>query len=77
MHYPKLLPLLVPDGWSFQHFIDGVLPKLVQAYDYLREDTEIKLLLFLWEPEYPIHTCKHKHVCLQKNIKIRYKYIYI
>lgn len=32
---PYLSPLLVPDGGSFQHFVDGVLPKLMQARDIL------------------------------------------
>jgi len=27
-----LCPLLVPDGQTFQHFIDGVLPKIVQLH---------------------------------------------
>ena len=30
-HYRALLPLIVPEGWSFQHFMDGTLPKLIQA----------------------------------------------
>ena len=30
-----LCPLLVPGGGSFQHFVDGVLPKLMQARDVL------------------------------------------
>jgi hypothetical protein len=30
-----LLFALVPDGWSLQHFLDGVLPKLVQARELL------------------------------------------
>ena len=29
-HYPVLCPLLVPNANSFQHFLDGVLPKLAQ-----------------------------------------------
>ena len=34
-HVAYLSPLLVPEGGSFQHFVDGVLPKLVQARDVL------------------------------------------
>ncbi|KAK6172491.1 hypothetical protein SNE40_016129 [Patella caerulea] len=30
-----LCPLLVPESNAFQHFIDGVLPKLMQVYDYV------------------------------------------
>ncbi|XP_050397512.2 uncharacterized protein LOC126815686 [Patella vulgata] len=30
-----LCPLLIPDSFAFQHFIDGVLPKLMQVYDYV------------------------------------------
>ena len=30
-----VVPLLVPDGYTFQHFIDGVLPKIIQAYDII------------------------------------------
>lgn len=30
-----LLFALAPDGWSLQHFLDGVLPKLVQARELL------------------------------------------
>eukprot|EP00550_Attheya_septentrionalis_P012343 CAMPEP_0198302084 /NCGR_PEP_ID=MMETSP1449-20131203/53892_1 /TAXON_ID=420275 /ORGANISM="Attheya septentrionalis, Strain CCMP2084" /LENGTH=379 /DNA_ID=CAMNT_0044004345 /DNA_START=235 /DNA_END=1374 /DNA_ORIENTATION=+ len=35
-HFARLVPVMVPDGWSFQHFLDGVLPKLVQALPYLQ-----------------------------------------
>lgn len=28
---PRIRPLIVDDGWSFQHFIDGVLPKLFNS----------------------------------------------
>ena len=27
---------MVPDSWSFQHFIDGVLPKMVQAWEQIQ-----------------------------------------
>ncbi len=26
-----IIPLFVPEGYTFQHFIDGVLPKIIQA----------------------------------------------
>ncbi len=28
----RVQPLIVDDGWSFQHFIDGVLPKLFNSF---------------------------------------------
>ncbi|KAK6168515.1 hypothetical protein SNE40_021030 [Patella caerulea] len=28
-------PLLIPESSTFQHFIDGVLPKIIQAYDII------------------------------------------
>ena len=42
--YHVLLPMLVPDGGYFQHFIDGVLPKLAQSY-HLIQQPNVKLLL--------------------------------
>ena len=43
--YHILCPLLIPDSFAFQHFIDGVLPKLMQAYDLLQR-SEVKLLIY-------------------------------
>ena len=40
-----ICPLLVPDGNSFQHFMDGVLPKLIQAYEYIIPE-DVKLLIY-------------------------------
>ena len=31
-----VMPLVVPNGGTFQHFLDGVLPKLIQAFDYIK-----------------------------------------
>lgn len=42
--YYALVPLIVPDGWSFQHFLDGTLPKIVQSLDYILQP-RAKLLL--------------------------------
>lgn len=33
-----LVPLVVPEGLSFQHFVDGVLPKLVILMDVLQKE---------------------------------------
>ena len=33
-----LVPMVVPEGLSFQHFVDGVLPKLVILVDILRKE---------------------------------------
>ncbi|XP_013391422.1 uncharacterized protein LOC106159645 [Lingula anatina] len=35
VHVDILCPLMVPGGSSFQHFLDGILPKIVQALDLL------------------------------------------
>ena len=43
--YHILCPLLIPDSFAFQHFIDGVLPKLMQAYDLLLR-SNVKLLIY-------------------------------
>ena len=43
-HYRVLMPLIVPDGWSFQHFLDGTVPKLIQARRLLAIDEVIILL---------------------------------
>ncbi len=43
--YDILAPLLVPDSFAFQHFLDGVLPKLVQAYPFLIA-SDVKLLIY-------------------------------
>ena len=44
-HHKKLCPLIVPQAWSFQHFLDGTLPKLAQVADYLLADPEVKVIL--------------------------------
>ena len=38
--------LVVPDGYSFQHFLDGILPKLVQIQSLL-PDPQIRYLIHL------------------------------
>ncbi|CAF3608702.1 unnamed protein product [Rotaria sp. Silwood1] len=35
----------VPDGWSFQHFLDGVGPKLSHSYVYLYKYRDAKVLI--------------------------------
>lgn len=35
--YDRVLPLLVPNGHLFQHFIDGVLPKIMMNWDAIRK----------------------------------------
>jgi lipopolysaccharide biosynthesis glycosyltransferase len=36
-HFKVLVPLLVPGSNSFQHFVDGLLPKLIQAWNVLQQ----------------------------------------
>ncbi|KAK6185465.1 hypothetical protein SNE40_007692 [Patella caerulea] len=40
-----LCPLLIPDSFAFQHFIDGVLPKLMQVYDYVA-NSDVYFLIY-------------------------------
>ncbi|XP_013391425.1 uncharacterized protein LOC106159646 [Lingula anatina] len=44
VHVDILCPLIVPGGSSFQHFLDGILPKIVQALDLLR-NKGVKILI--------------------------------
>ena len=44
-HVDYLLPLLVPQSNGFAHFIDGVLPKLMQAFHIVNSTHQIKLLI--------------------------------
>tara|TARA_B100000795_G_scaffold183742_1_gene139367 strand:- start:380 stop:8629 length:8250 start_codon:yes stop_codon:yes gene_type:complete len=42
--YKQLIPLLVPGGNSFQHFLDGTMPKLIQAYEFIKKHPKAKIL---------------------------------
>ena len=42
--FEKLMPLIIPDGWSFQHFTDGTLPKLIMALPWIHSEN-IPILL--------------------------------
>ena len=42
--YRSVVPLIVPDGGTFQHFLDGTLPKIIQALDYIQQP-QVRLLL--------------------------------
>ena len=48
-HIPYLnrivCPLLVPQSNTFQHFIDGVLPKIMQSYNILKEN-DISIMIY-------------------------------
>lgn len=52
-HFDQLCPLHVPDGHSFQHFVDGSLPKLVQAYDILRANPKVVFLVVFKDKKFP------------------------
>jgi hypothetical protein len=43
-HYEILAPLIIPMGFLFQHFFDGTLPKIAQAYEFLLKEG-VKILL--------------------------------
>ncbi|CAF0950561.1 unnamed protein product [Adineta steineri] len=43
--YDKLFIYTVPDGWSFQHFLDGIGPKLSHSSSYLKKYPDAKVLI--------------------------------
>ncbi|CAF4596316.1 unnamed protein product, partial [Rotaria magnacalcarata] len=43
--YDEAIVYTVPDGWSFQHFLDGIGPKLSHSYNYLYKYPNAKVLL--------------------------------
>ena len=43
-HYKVLIPLPVPESYAFQHFFDGLLPKIIQIYEILKLP-DVKLLI--------------------------------
>ncbi|XP_070559198.1 uncharacterized protein [Ptychodera flava] len=44
VHVHALSPLIVPQAYAYQHFIDGTMPKLIQSLDVLKIP-EVKILL--------------------------------
>ena len=42
--YRSVVPLIVPDGGTFQHFLDGVLPKIIQSLEYISL-SQVRLIL--------------------------------
>ena len=42
--FRSLVPMIVPDGGTFQHFLDGTLPKIIQALEYIQRP-QVKLLM--------------------------------
>ena len=48
-HFYILIPLLVPNANSFQHFLDGVLPKLAQVYELLQHPNVTIMLYRPWD----------------------------
>jgi len=43
--YDKAIIYTVPDGWSFQHFLDGVGPKLSHSRFFLKKYPDAKVLI--------------------------------
>jgi len=43
--YDKAIIYDVPDGWSFQHFLDGVGPKLSHSRAYLDKYPDAKVII--------------------------------
>jgi len=43
--YDKAIIYTVPDGWSFQHFLDGIAPKLSHSRIYLDKYPDAKVII--------------------------------
>jgi hypothetical protein len=43
--YDKAILYPVPDGWSFQHFLDGIGPKLSHSRSYLKKYPDAKVII--------------------------------
>ena len=43
--YDKAFIFTVPDGWSFQHFLDGIGPKLSHSNSYLSKYPDAKVII--------------------------------
>ncbi len=43
--YDKAILYPVPDGWSFQHFLDGIGPKLAHSRSYLEKFPDAKVII--------------------------------
>jgi hypothetical protein len=41
----SVMPIRTPEAWSWQHFVDGALPKLFAARRYLLEHPEVKIAI--------------------------------
>ena len=44
-HYKALIPLVVHGSNSFQHFLDGVMPKLMQAYELIQSRPDAVIIM--------------------------------
>lgn len=61
----RVVYLIVPEGYAFQHFLDGVLPKIVQAEDFIN-DTEVKFFINL-NSKWPIVGELYKRIGIDSN----------
>lgn len=43
--YDEAILYTVPDGWSFQHFLDGIGPKLAHSHVYLKQYVNAKVII--------------------------------
>jgi hypothetical protein len=43
--FDKAILYPVPDGWSFQHFLDGIGPKLSHSRSYLKKYPDAKVII--------------------------------
>ncbi len=60
--------LIGAQSWSFQHLVDGILPKLVQLWDTLQEDKDIMMLVDYNIPRYPIVPKIWEHIVPKERL---------
>jgi hypothetical protein len=44
-NFKKMINLMVPDSWSFQHFFDGSFPKLAQSWELVADDPDVTFMI--------------------------------
>lgn len=57
-------------GWSFQHLVDGVLPRLMQGWEVLQEDPNITVLVDYNLARFPVVEKIWEHLLPKERLVI-------